>query len=1195
LLRAALAELSAGRPALVAGSDPVLAQLLALGLAAQPGLRRLVIVVRDGKDIGAWSEYLGFVAQGLEKVVPRRAAVLPHFSSYGNDRYINPAPIRRQRLHALSLLAEPGQASLVVTTAMALAQTTLSPEALRTHSLALAVGAALDQDKVVARLEEVGFAARASVDEEGTYAVRGGIVDVFPPNLEQPVRLEFAFDELASIRHFAVGDQRSTGTLERVGIAPAYEAVTPERLRKEQAQRLYEVLLEQDVVPADRDGLAAQFRRGLRFPGFDMFAPLFRPGAEGGEEGGSGTGFDYLAPGRGDAALIFPAGSGTCSERFAEAYEAMTVHFRRDSERALPTMPPATHFLAPAAVDAALRAAAGGARLELGDPFATAAAGGAGSWEEREGVLRLAARLSVLGAPGKDVAGSQLFEKWMQIVEETRRDEGATVAVLTHHDEQQERVVNLLTHRGLSPEVCPTLMADLATGALPRGRVLVGQGDLVGPARLRGDGGEHILVVPEQMLFGARPRRARASQKLQNYLSSFADLKADDLVVHVQHGIARYRGMTSLTVAGVTGDFLILEFAGGDKIYLPVDRLSLLQRYSAGGEGGGAQALDRLGGQGWDKRKSRVRGAVKDMAEALLAAHARRAVARGHAYGPPDDTYLRFESAFPYEETDDQLRAIQDVEADLRSGKPMDRLVCGDVGFGKTEVALRATMRTVLEGFQVLVLVPTTVLCHQHFRTFKARLEPHGVRVAQVNRFVSAQDTRTATEGLASGAIDVVIGTHRLFAKDVKPSRLGLLVVDEEQRFGVTHKEALKELRAGGHVLTLTATPIPRTLHMAMVGLRDISVITTPPQGRLSVKTYVARFDEELIRTAIEQELRRGGQCFYVHNRVEDIEQLRSFIANLVPGVDVRVGHGQMREHQLEKVIVDFLDQKFPVLLCTTIIESGIDMPNVNTMIVDRADRMGLAQLYQLRGRVGRGQMQAYAYLLAPADERLTDEARQRLDVLAAHQELGAGFQIASHDLELRGAGNLLGAEQSGHAAAIGLDLYTEMLEQAIQGLQGKPVEERIDTEIKIPVSAVIPSTYVPSETQRVQLYKSLFACEGDGDLRALRQEMQDRFGPLPEPATLLFKVARLKQQLRRLGATRLTVGKTGAELRFAALTEGRIDALIKAVARQPTLYRLTPDYRLLLPMTVADQPSTAEQDQVLAALQARLDPLLEA
>jgi transcription-repair coupling factor (superfamily II helicase) len=460
---------------------------------------------------------------------------------------------------------------------------------------------------------------------------------------------------------------------------------------------------------------------------------------------------------------------------------------------------------------------------------------------------------------------------------------------------------------------------------------------------------------------------------------------------------------------------------------------------------------------------------------------------------------------------------------------------------------------------------------------------------------VKGADLKAALDGLQDGRVDVLIGTHRLLSKDVKPKRLGLLVVDEEQRFGVVHKEKLKDLRAGAHIMTLTATPIPRTLHMAMVGLRDISIIATPPQDRLSVKTYISRFDEELIKDAIQQEVRRGGQVFFVHNRVEDIEELRLFLKQLLPHLEVRVGHGQMREHQLEQVIVDFLEQKFPILLCTTIIESGIDMPNVNTLIVDRADRYGLAQLYQLRCRVGRANLQAYSYFLTPAKERLTEDGQKRLDVLAAYQELGAGFQIASHDLELRGAGNLLGAEQSGHAAAVGLELYTEMLDGAISEIRGAPVEEKIDAEIKLPVSAFIPTGYVAGESQRLHLYKRLFASETDDDLAQLRRETEDRFGALPPEFGRLFRVARLKQLLRQCNVLRLTAAKDLFEARFTALSAKQIDHLIGVAAKQPGRYKLSPDYRLLLPASVPPAPKPDEQERMLSELVALFDPLAAA
>jgi transcription-repair coupling factor (superfamily II helicase) len=625
---------------------------------------------------------------------------------------------------------------------------------------------------------------------------------------------------------------------------------------------------------------------------------------------------------------------------------------------------------------------------------------------------------------------------------------------------------------------------------------------------------------------------------------------------------------------------------------MPVDRLNLLQRYSSGGEGGRG-LVDKLGGQVWEKRKSRIKSEIKDMAEQLLKVQAARELADAHRYNPPGDEYFKLEAEFPFEETEDQQKAIDDVFADLVGEKPMDRLICGDVGFGKTEVALRAAMRAVLEGDQVLVLVPTTVLCYQHYRTFMDRLSRHGVRVGQVNRFVDGKTTKANLDALARGDLDILVGTHRLLSKDIKPKRLGLLVIDEEQRFGVGHKEKLKELRANAHVMTLTATPIPRTLHMSMLGLRDISIIATPPQERLSVKTYIARFDESLIREAILNEVARGGQVFFLHNRVEDIEEMRLFIKSLVPGIDVRTAHGQMREHQLEEVIIDFMEQKFPVLVCTTIIESGIDMPNVNTLIVNRAENFGLAQLYQIRGRVGRSSMQAYAYFLTAAEDTLTDESKKRLEVLSAHQELGAGFQIASHDLEIRGAGNLLGGEQSGKISEIGLEMYTDMLEAAIAELRGQKVIEKIDTEIKLPVTAMIPGTYIEPENLRLQLYKSIFSATDEEELVRLKRETIDRFGAMPDPLTRLFKVATLKRGLSQAKMTSLAIGgRNFYELKFGSLNEGQIDTILDAVRNHPDKYRLTPDGKLFLYAQTFAQPNPAQQDQMIAELVTLVEPL---
>jgi transcription-repair coupling factor (superfamily II helicase) len=622
--------------------------------------------------------------------------------------------------------------------------------------------------------------------------------------------------------------------------------------------------------------------------------------------------------------------------------------------------------------------------------------------------------------------------------------------------------------------------------------------------------------------------------------------------------------------------------------------LQLLQRYTTGaGDEQRTAPLDKLKGQGWNKRKSQARKSVRDMADQLLRIQAQRELASGLPLSSKNDRYIRFESEFSYVETDDQMRAIADVNADMEKIQPMDRLVCGDVGFGKTEVALRAAFRAVESGYQVLVLVPTTVLCYQHHRSFTERMHAYGIRVAQLNRFVKSKDAALTLSQLETGQVDIVVGTHRLLSKDIKPKKLGLMIVDEEQRFGVGHKEALKSIRAGCHVLTLTATPIPRTLHMAMLGLRDISIIATPPPNRLSVKTYISKWDDTLVREAIEAELNRGGQVFFLHNRVEDIVAIRQKIKDLVPAANVRFAHGQMSEDKLEQVILDFIERKFNVMVCTTIIESGIDMPNVNTLIVNNAQQFGLAQLYQIRGRVGRSSRQAYAYFMVPPEERLSDESRKRLEVLSVYQQLGSGFQVARHDLEIRGAGNLLGAEQSGRIDEVGLELYTEMLSQAIAEVRGQKVHEKVDPEIKISFAASIPGTYMESEQHRLDIYKRIFTAETLSDVSNLRLEIKDRFGPLIDEVEMLCRVAELKVILKQLRVTILLRSEHGmCELKFAALSAEEIQKITAAAQKFPRDFQLTADFRLLIAVRQMWSIKLEHQLAFCSALVERLLPL---
>ncbi|MCK4502734.1 MAG: transcription-repair coupling factor, partial [Desulfuromonadales bacterium] len=666
---------------------------------------------------------------------------------------------------------------------------------------------------------------------------------------------------------------------------------------------------------------------------------------------------------------------------------------------------------------------------------------------------------------------------------------------------------------------------------------------------------EKLNVISEEEIFGRRSHRPKKTgrHRARELMTSLAELKKEDYIVHADHGVGRYLGLTHIKTGTLEGDFLHLQYAGNDKLYLPIERIEKVQKY-IGGEGY-TPKLDKMGGQGWEKARLKARAAVEELARQLLELYAKRELRQGFAYSPPDQLFREFEATFPHEETIDQQQAIDDILADMQSPKPMDRLICGDVGYGKTEVALRAAVKAVLDGKQVAVLVPTTVLASQHWQSFQQRLTDFPITVEMVSRFRSSAENRTTLENAAVGKIDILIGTHRLLQRDVRFKDLGLVVVDEEQRFGVSHKEKLKQLRAEVDILTLTATPIPRTLHMSMTGMRDLSVIETAPVDRLAIRTYVSRFDDELIRQAIIRELRRGGQVYFVHNRVQTIAAMAEQLRQLVPEAKIAVGHGQMAEKELEQVMLDFIAGKSNLLVASTIIENGLDIPSANTIIVNRADRFGLSQLYQLRGRVGRSDRRAYAYLLIPGEAVLTSDARKRLQVLQELTELGAGFRIASHDLELRGAGDLLGGKQSGPIAAIGFELYTELLEETIDRLRGKEHEERIDPEIRLGLSAFFPENYLPDPNQRLQFYQRMAAVDNDDDLFSLVEELRDRYGEPPVAGEILIGTMRLRILLKKLCVELLEYDGKQLSLLFHSSTSISPELIRKLITEQPDRY----------------------------------------
>jgi transcription-repair coupling factor (superfamily II helicase) len=989
----------------------------------------------------------------------------------------------RQRIAVLSLLAgsrlagqagEVGEepAPLIVAPAWAAMVKTVPPTLLRGGIRALRRGQYRPRDELIASWLRFGYQAASVVEEEGTFSVRGGIVDVYPPNLPQPVRIEFFGDEIESMRSFDPATQRSGRSLESVVVTPASEVLMS------QGRRAAATL--QESEPGDVQPIIAQrLQRDVeRLEGGEAFA-----------------GVEHYLP-------------------YLYAQPASLLDYVDDR-----TLVIVDDLLAVQAAVQALENQAADLRLQMvrdgelpGDwavPYF--------DWGELATRLAMKRGLSLgYDAPPEELRleeesfqpGLRYGGRMKQVVDDVRRvlrSEGRAVVV----SRQTARLRGLLGEFGF--DICPTetLQAPPAPGSLALVQGALSEGWSLG--------GHRLAVLTDAELFGwrrshgRRPRRRRATAPETLY----ADLSEGEYVVHMDHGVGIYRGLVRKRVGDAEREYLEIEYAGGDRLFVPVPQVDLVTRYV--GSGDQEPALQRLGTAEWAQIKARTRKAVEDIARDLLELYAAREVVRGYAFAPDTTWQAELEASFSYEETGDQLRALHDVKRDMERDKPMDRLICGDVGYGKTEVALRAAFKAVMDGKQVAVLVPTTVLAQQHYYTFDERLRAFPVRVDMLSRFRSRSEQRRILADLEAGKIDIIIGTHRLLQRDVKLRDLGLVVIDEEQRFGVAHKERLKQLRREVDVLTMTATPIPRTLYMSLSGVRDMSTINTPPEDRLPVRTQVTEYDEGLIRKAILRELDRGGQVYFVHNRVQGIYQITQRLQRLVPEASLVVGHGQMEESELSRVMLDFAAGRYDVLVCTTIIESGLDIPNVNTIIIDRADRFGLAQLYQLRGRVGRSSMRANAYLLYSRHQRLTPVAQRRLETLLEASELGAGFQIAMRDLEIRGAGEILGAEQHGHISAVGFDLYCRMLSQAVRRLKAAEEGDRQaeaaalmapdgGTVVDLPLSAHLPATYVPEESLRLRLYRRLAEVQLPQQVDEFGEELAERFGPPPpEVKNLLY------------------------------------------------------------------------------------------
>ncbi len=1104
---------------------------------ARAAPHRAVFVAADEAQMRSVAATAPYFAPELEVVQ------LPAWDCLPYDRASPTLRVMAERIGALYRLQQkPKGAQLVLTTVNALTQRTLTPFRIRQLVAELKPGARIDRDRLGALLQANGYVRTDTVHDQGEYAVRGGIVDLFPSGEEQALRLDFFGDEIESVRTFDPADQRTTGRLDGFVLLPASEAL----LDDDSIKRFRTHYREKFGATATGDPLYQAVSEGRRLAGMEHWLPLF--------EEKLATLWDHL----GDDAVVVrdagtPAAIDSRLESVADYYEN-----RKRAEAAEPgsyrALPARTLYLD----EAEWRAEVAGMPAHFITPFHE---------PESSTVLDFQVDGPRDFAPER-ANQANVYEAVVAHVDRLRKD-GRKAVLASYSIGARDRLKSLLDDHGL----VGARLADTWQSALGAADAKSSGGVALTVVGLdHGFTAPGVAVLTEQDMLGDRLiRRAKRRKSADAFLAELATLSPGDLVVHTDHGIGRYVGLTQVPVARAPHDCVQLEYAGGDKLYIPVENLEVLSRYGSSEEGA---SLDRLGGEAWQRRKSRMKERIREIAGTLIAVAAERALRPGEIAEPDASGYPAFVDRFPYEETDDQDRAISDVLDDLAAGKPMDRLIVGDVGFGKTEVALRAAFVAAMAGMQVAVVCPTTLLARQHYQNFCARFDGFPLEIGRLSRLVTAAEARKVREGVANGTVDIVIGTHALLAKSVDFKRLGLVIVDEEQRFGVTHKERLKTLRADVHMLTLTATPIPRTLQMAMGGLRELSVIQTPPVDRLAVRTYVMPWDPVVLREALLREHYRGGQSFLVTPRVADLPDIEDYLRREVPEIRYVVAHGQLSPTEVEERMSAFYDKKFEVLVSTTIIESGIDIPSANTMIVNRADRFGLAQLYQLRGRVGRSKTRAYAYMVAPPERQMTEAAEKRLKVLSDLDSLGAGFQLASHDLDIRGAGNLLGDEQSGHIKEVGYELYQSMLEDAIMEAKAGGFRERqrdFSPQISVDAPILIPEEYVPDLDLRMGLYRRLNDVDEVQGLEAFAAEMIDRFGPLPEATDNLVKIMEIKLNAKKACVAKLDVGPKGALVAFHDDTPPNIAGLLAYVDKLGGIAKLRPDSKLALTRVWAD------------------------
>jgi transcription-repair coupling factor (superfamily II helicase) len=1065
-------------------------------LRAETG-KRFAVVTESNQELESWESDLGFFQSeisNLRSEIRSRIVTLPSFEA---DPYsgISPhAETQEQRALGLWQLANDN-GDFAILTARSLIQRSVTPDQIAALGCVLVRDEDMPPEDLVERLFACGYVREEPLFGPGQLSVRGGIMDIWSPDVDNPVRIEFFGDTVDSIRTFDADTQLSLEQLTTTSIAPMREfAVTPQDLKDWAffaAERFADERFKRNLK--DRIDFAAN---GETFSGWEFFMPLVKPL--------TANVFDHLK----DHILVIDEPVAV-EHTLINLYEHLTANFEAITESGDVGLTPNDLFLMPE---------------ELRDLLETKPS------LELRALGRTASATDEEFAVGDATDTAPLFlfstaEKATDIEiqsRSTRKFHGDLPAFVGEFDRTATIVVNT---PGMAERLAEMLREyDIY---LPVDAIKIGE--LSGGFELPSDS---LTIYSESDIFGetdlaevrgTRDKTKRSKSKLGAFISDFRDLKSGDFVVHVDHGIGRFDGLQTIDSQGSSREFMLLIYTDDAKLFVPVERMDLVSRYSSGEAT--APTLDRLGGLGWQKTKAKAKRAMRDMADELLKLYAERKLVRGHAFPPDAPWQHEFEDAFPYDLTVDQASAIEDVKTDMETPTPMDRLIIGDVGYGKTEVAMRAAFKAVMDGKQAAILTPTTVLAYQHFETFKKRFAAFPVKVDLLSRFRSAKEQKAVSDAAGKGEVDVLIGTHRILSADVKLPKLGLVVVDEEQRFGVGHKEKLKQWKKKVDVLTLSATPIPRTLNMSLLGMRDMSVIETPPRDRLAINTQVVQFAEGVIRSAIELELSRNGQIFFIHNRVESIEAIAALIQKIVPNARVAIGHGQMNEKEMENVMLDFIDYKYDVLVATTIIENGIDIPRANTIIINRADNYGLSQLYQLRGRVGRSNRRAYAYLLIPSELELTPIARRRLSAIREFSDLGAGFRLAALDLELRGAGNILGGQQSGHLDALGFDLYTKMLERTIAEMRGDEIADDVSVSINLGIDVAIPKDYIAEASQRLRTYKRISSSESEEELMGIHAEIEDRYGRIPRSVENLFAYGRLRKLAEQMAL--VSVDKT--------------------------------------------------------------------